>query len=442
MGRKISQNKYVKRAARVMGAFCALILVVFCVSSYLKGRELDAYAKSTSTGSSAVTNETIKEKQNEIASAQEEKKDLKDKISNLESIRKNLEKKKNDLAAYVAEIDASIKQMQDNIDALNEQIEAKEAEITAKQAEIEETRQELEEAEQTEQAQHDAMVIRIRMMYEKGDEGAYEALLASRSFRDLVNRADYIERVVAYDHKMWDDFKAVVAYVALCKQQLELEEQQLELENEILEESKAAVETEKAAMEELQAEKEKELKLYESEIGNTEEEIREYEAAVKQMNAEIAALEAVIAAEKKKLLEGATKITYDGGTFKFPLATYTRISDDYGWRTHPILKTQQYHNGVDFASPYGTAIYAAYDGKVVSAAYSSTMGNYVMIDHGDNLYTIYMHASSLNVSTGDTVVKGDTIAKVGSTGRSTGNHLHFSVRLDGEYVSPWNYLSQ
>ena len=134
--------------------------------------------------------------------------------------------------------------------------------------------------------------------------------------------------------------------------------------------------------------------------------------------------------------------TYDGGVFKFPLASYTRISDDYGNRIHPTLGIEQFHNGVDFAAPKGTAIYAAYDGQVVAATYSNTMGNYVMIDHGGGLYTIYMHASALYVSRGDIVVRGETIAAVGSTGRSTGNHLHFSVRKDGAYTSPWNYLSQ
>ena len=137
-----------------------------------------------------------------------------------------------------------------------------------------------------------------------------------------------------------------------------------------------------------------------------------------------------------------TVLTYDGGTFKFPLATYTRISDDYGNRIHPTLGIEQFHNGVDFAAPKGTAIYAAYDGQVVAATYSNTMGNYVMLDHGGGLYTIYMHASALYVSKDDIVVRGETIAAVGSTGRSTGNHLHFSVRKDGAYTSPWNYLSQ
>ena len=93
------------------------------------------------------------------------------------------------------------------------------------------------------------------------------------------------------------------------------------------------------------------------------------------------------------------------------------------------------------AAPSGSPILAAYDGEVVAADYSASMGNYIMINHGDGIITIYMHASSLSVSKGQTVVRGEEIGKVGSTGRSTGPHLHFSVRKDGNYVSPWNYIS-
>ena len=151
-------------------------------------------------------------------------------------------------------------------------------------------------------------------------------------------------------------------------------------------------------------------------------------------------MEQAVAEEKKKLAE-ANRRRYDGGVFKWPAPSYTRISDDYGARIHPILKTQQFHNGVDMAAPSGSPILAAYDGEVIAATYNGSMGNYVMIDHGDNLYTIYMHASALYVSKGQTVARGEKIAAVGSTGRSTGPHLHFSVRLNGSYVSPWNYLS-
>ena len=139
-------------------------------------------------------------------------------------------------------------------------------------------------------------------------------------------------------------------------------------------------------------------------------------------------------------LAEANRRVYGGGQFVWPAPNYTRISDDYGMRMHPTLGVEKFHNGIDLAAPSGSPILAAYDGDVVGAGYSSTMGNYLMIDHGDGLLTIYMHASKLYVSTGAAVSKGQKIAAVGSTGRSTGPHLHFGVRLNGNYVSPWKYL--
>ena len=194
-------------------------------------------------------------------------------------------------------------------------------------------------------------------------------------------------------------------------------------------------------METLIASKEEEIDGFENDIENKEAAVAEYEAMIAEQNQIIKDLEAAIQAEKKRLLEENRKaIVYDGGQFAWPAPSYTRISDDYGQRIHPILGVQQFHNGVDMASPSGSPILAAYDGEVVAASYSATMGNYIMIDHGDGLITIYMHASALLVSQGQTVVRGEQIGKVGSTGRSTGPHLHFSVRKDGSYVSPWNYL--
>ena len=241
---------------------------------------------------------------------------------------------------------------------------------------------------------------------------------------------------MAADHQMWQDYKAAKEYVQLCKEELELEK-------EILDETRENVEIEQRNLEELIEQKNRDIISYETDINNKEKAIQEYEDEIKAQEAEIRLLEAAVAEERKKLLaSNGSGIKYDGGMFKFPLASYTRVSDDYGMRIHPTLGVEQFHNGVDFAAPKGTAIYAAYDGQVVAAAYSATMGNYIMIDHGDGLYTIYMHASALYVNRGDMVAKGETIAAVGSTGRSTGNHLHFSVRLNGSYVSPWGYLSQ
>ncbi len=284
--------------------------------------------------------------------------------------------------------------------------------------------------------QYESMVIQIQMTYEQGDSSFLNLLFSGGTFSDILNKLEYVEQVSAYSQNLLDEYM-------LNRQLIELCEQELIAAKEVLDEMRDGVLAEEAALEELIAAKEQAIKEYDSSISNKGAAIREYEADVKEQNEIIETLEKAIAEEKRKLLaESGSVIIYDGGQFKFPLASYTRISSEYGNRIHPTLGVQKFHNGVDFAAPTGTAIYAAYDGKVVAAAYSSSMGNYVMIDHGSGLYTIYMHASKLYVSTGAVVVRGETIAAVGSTGRSTGPHLHFSVRLDGAYTSPWNYLSQ
>ena len=259
-------------------------------------------------------------------------------------------------------------------------------------------------------------------------------ILSAESFTEFLNKAEFINKISEYDRTKLDEYIAT-------KESIAEQEAQLELEQQALEQVKASIAEEQEAVSTLIHAKEEEIVYYESDITNKEQAVKAYEAEIAAQNAMIKELEATIAAEKKRLLaENKSAISYDGGQFKWPAPDYKRISDDYGMRMHPTLGVEQFHNGIDLASASGSRILAAYDGEVVAAAYSSTMGNYIMIDHGDGLYTIYMHASSLLVSKGTMVARGEEIAKVGSTGRSTGPHLHFGVRLNGSYVSPWNYI--
>lgn len=374
---------------------------------------------------SELTNDSIKQKEAEISKAKEEKKALQSGLTNVKELKKQLEASKADLASYVAELDGNLSDIQAKIDELKALIETKEQEITEKEAE-------LETALATQQAQYEAMKSRIKFMYEKGDSLALEVFFDSESFGEMLNKADYIEMLSGYDRKKLDEYVEYANYVALCKESLEEEKS-------VLDEAKAAQEEEEASLNELIATKEQEIYQVSSDIQNKEAAIKEYEADIAAQNETISALEKAVAEERARLAAEQGR-KYDGGVFTWPAPSYTRISDDYGNRMHPILGIQKFHNGIDMAAPGGTPILAAYDGKVVAADYSSSMGNYVMIDHGDSLYTIYMHASALYVSKGQEVSKGAKIAAVGTTGRSTGNHLHFSVRLNGSYVNPWSYL--
>lgn len=375
----------------------------------------------------AVTNDAIQEKEAEIAAAKKEVEGLKSNLTDIEAIKKELEQSKNDLNAYVEQLDTQLGNIQDKINEYNNL-------IAQKEYEIELTTQELNDAIAKQEEQYEAMKKRIKFMYEKGDSLYMELIFSATSLSDTINKADYIEALSAYDRDQLDEYVKTRELIELCKAELEAQ-------REVLDEAKLAVEAEEVSVNSLIAEKEAQIVSVSEDISTKEAAIKEYEDMIAAENAEIMALEKAVAEEKARLAaENANARSYDGGMFANPCPGYRRLSDDYGNRIHPTLGIEKFHNGIDLAAPSGTPIYSAYDGDVVAADYSSSMGNYIMINHGNGLYTIYMHCSALYVSKGASVYKGQNIAAVGSTGRSTGPHLHFSVRLNGNYVSPWNYL--
>ena len=375
----------------------------------------------------AVTNDAIQEKEAEIAAAKKEVEGLKSNLTDIEAIKKELEQSKNDLNAYVEQLDTQLGNIQDKINEYNNL-------IAQKEYEIELTTQELNDAIAKQEEQYEAMKKRIKFMYEKGDSLYMELIFSATSLSDTINKADYIEALSAYDRDQLDEYVKTRELIELCKAELEAQ-------REVLDEAKLAVEAEEVSVNSLIAEKEAQIVSVSEDISTKEAAIKEYEDMIAAENAEIMALEKAVAEEKARLAaENANARSYDGGMFANPCPGYRRLSDDYGNRIHPTLGVEKFHNGIDLAAPSGTPIYSAYDGDVVAADYSSSMGNYIMINHGNGLYTLYMHCSALYVSKGASVYKGQNIAAVGSTGRSTGPHLHFSVRLNGNYVSPWNYL--
>ena len=379
-----------------------------------------ALPEKTYVAASDSTSESIAQKKDEINQAKEERKKLQQGLSDIKKMVASLEKSKSSLQSYVKQLDSQLMEVETKIQELKDL-------ITEKEEEIEQTKKELEEAIEIEETQYEEMKIRIKFMYEKGSDFYLEMMLGADSFGDMLNKAQYVESISAYDRQKLEEFQLNRELIEVCKEELEEEEA-------LLQEAKAAVEKEQANLEVLIDSKEKEITAYESDIKTQEQAIKEYEEYIREQDETIAALERAL-----KEMGGGDR-TYDGGMFKWPAPSYTRISSDYGWRIHPTLGVNKFHNGVDMAAPGGSPILAAYDGTVAAAGYSSTMGNYIYLNHGSGLVTIYMHASALYVSAGQSVSKGDKIAAVGTTGRSTGNHLHFGVRLNGEYVSPWNYL--
>ena len=401
---------------------CALTgtLLFICFGGQALGRAaLPVYAEET--------NDLIREKEEGISKAKEERQQIQKNLTDVKAVKQSLDEQKNDLNQYITSLDAQVAQIELNIEALNESITVKEGEIAATQIE-------LDAAIAVQEAQYEAMKQRIRYMYERGDHYYLELIFGALNYSDILNKAAYIEKLEEYDRKKLEEYEEQCRIVELTKTQLEEEK-------ETLEETRNSLHQEEEALKEIREEKKKQLETIMAQIEEKQKAIAAYEASIAAANNEINALEAAIKAERARLAE-ANRPHYDGGMFRWPCPSTTYITDEYGWRVHPIFGDRRFHSGLDIGAGYGAAIVAAYRGTVVAAAYSSSMGNYIMIDHGDDLYTIYMHCSKLQVSTGQSVSAGQQIGLVGSTGNSTGPHLHFGVRKNGAYVSPWGYLGR
>ena len=335
---------------------------------------------------------------------------------------------KADAISYIQKMDAELAEVEAKLEDLGNQ-------QTIKEQEIAETEIELEDAKKTEREQYESMKLRIQYMYENGNESYLEMLLGAESFADLLNKSEYIAQITSYDRDMLDAYQQTILEVEAKEAQLEEENREL---TRLIQES----EDEKENLQRLIDAKAVVLAGYEADIESGEAEVSALEADMAKMEEELAELEAKLKREEEEAARqaAAARRTYDGGSLGFPMAWYYRKTSDFGYRNHPIYGQVLQHNGVDLSADTGTAIYAAYKGTVVVSTYNSSAGNYIMIDHGSGLMTVYMHCSKLLVSVGETVSKGQTIGLVGSTGNSTGPHLHFSVRLNGSYVDPKPYI--
>ncbi len=371
------------------------------------------------------TEQRIKEREAQVAESRKERDRIKANVSSVSSIKAGLEQQKSDLNAYVTQLDANLEVIQTNIDDIKNQIEVKTEQIAV-------TEVELEEAQKTQDEQYESMKQRVRFMYEHGDDMFLDIISGAAGFGERLNKARYIEELSKYDRNKLDEYIQTTELVRLTKELLEEEK-------ETLDEAEAQLEEEESNLEELISEKEAQIMSLQDDINSKAQLLADYEAMLQQATSEISALESAIAADRARLA-AENQRHFDGGLFTWPCPSCYTITSEYGWRTHPIYKDQRFHSGIDIGAQYGATIVAAYGGTVVASTYNASMGNYIMIDHGDSLYTIYMHCSKLYVSSGQDVSAGQSIAAVGSTGNSTGPHLHFTVRRNGDYQSPWNYL--
>lgn len=358
-----------------------------------------------------------------LSDAQKEKEALEQELAAAQQTIQDLKASKGNIEDKVAELNQQLLNISARITTL-------ENELTKKSEDIVNTQQQLEDAKLQEAQQYEGMKVRIQFMYENGQTSYLDALLSSRDISEFLNAAEYISQIEEYDRQKLNEYQETVETIANMEVQLEQEYEELQT-------LKATVESEKASVASMMRQKETELAGIADNIDDVQSEADYYAAEIQAQEELIAAIKR---AEAEKAASGVINNPYTGGAFTWPCPSSTSISSDYGPRTSPTSGASSNHKGIDIRAAYGADIVAAAEGTVKAAAYSSSAGNYIMIDHGGGLYTVYMHASSLVASEGQNVTAGQVIAKVGSTGISTGNHLHFGVSLNGSYVSPWSYL--
>ena len=341
-------------------------------------------------------------------------------ISETQKKAEELEKKKKDAEKEKQSLEKQLESIVSEMEETKTKIEEKETEISAKE-------EELIQAKVDENDQYESMKKRIKYMYENGNTQFVEILCESKNIGEFLNNAEYITTISEYDRTMLVEFQAVVKDVEEQEAALQAEYDELEtMQNDLI--------TKQDNVTELMESKDAEIEQISSDLGDTKDKLSELQAAA-------------AAAERKQQEKnsgysnnaGASVIT-GNGTFTHPCPGYTYISSEFGYREQPIAGASTNHKGMDFAAPAGTPIYAAASGTVTSASYSGNAGNMIVINHGNGLQTYYMHCNSMYVRAGQTVSKGQNIGAVGSTGNSSGPHLHFQVMQNGTPVNPRNYL--
>lgn len=354
-------------------------------------------------------------------------------VSALETKLQNIKKQKKDALAkintaksnkakateYKSYIDEQINLTNDEMDTIEELISELDNQISEKNTSISETEEKID-------SEYDNFRQIMRLSYEEGDAGYLEMVLGASDFYDFLVRVDRITALLDYCSGLLSSFRD-------DKARLETDREQLEEAKESQLTYKADLEERQSELEKLQDENEKYLTSLKNDISAYTSTYNSYAKAEAEIDAELEKLLKELQAKENK--------DYVGGEFNWPLPlSWKSISSGYGYRT--LNGVREFHRGIDIPATKNTPIYASNGGKVVTATFHYSYGNYVMIDHGGGKATLYAHANKLNVKAGDTVKQGDVIAYVGTTGNSYGNHLHFEVRINGAHQNPLNYVAK
>ncbi|MBQ2840704.1 MAG: peptidoglycan DD-metalloendopeptidase family protein [Oscillospiraceae bacterium] len=330
---------------------------------------------------------------------------------------KAIKSKKQSTMTKKAALDQQIDVTEQEVDTINQLITALDVQVATVTAE-------LNAAQAAEQKQTDDFLARVRIMEEEGTASMLGIILSADSFSDMLTRTELIGSIVEGDKKLMRE----------------------------LAETRAGIAEKKASLDSARAEQAAAKSNLVAKKNSLQSQYNEANALLKSLNTSAAEYEKAFneaeramdaaRADLQKLLSNSSSSTYVGGEFRWPTKA-TRITSPYGTRKDPITKKSSMHTGIDIGASMGSEIYASNSGTVIVAGWSSKgYGNYVVVDHGGGKSTLYAHMSKIKTKKGAKVTKGDVIGLVGSTGYSTGPHLHFEILINGKHTNPMNYFKK
>ena len=386
----------------------------------------------------------------QINGLKDQKSELK---AQMEELKKQYQANEDEISDIVARknvIDQEIGLLHAQILNINEQISAFGVLIADKQDELDNAQERFDKLS-------DEYKVRIRAMEEEGSISYWEVLFKANSFSDLLDRLNMVEEIAASDNRRLQELNDATQAVAQAQNDLELEKADLEATKQELDATQAELDDKRAEadavikelvdksieIEGMQSDLEKEDQLLIQQIADME---KAYNEAKHQEWLEYMATYTTVPPAPTAPSNGGNNGGGSsgggsgGGTWLRP-CSYVYMSSPFGLRQSPTSGASTFHKGVDLAAPAGTPIYASRAGVVTIATYSNSAGYYVTINHGDGYSSIYMHMTNYVVSAGSAVSAGQLIGYVGSTGISTGNHLHFGIAYNGAYINPCNFLS-
>ncbi len=400
------------------------------------------------------------------------KDELKTKLSDLEIEKAAVKAQIAELTTKATDVEATRKALQTEISLIKQEITTVEDYINQLQQQIDIKTSELGVAEGQLKDKEELYAERLRDMYEQGDTTYLDILMNSSSFSNMLSRVEIVTQIMDYDKKVVNEYKAAKEDIKKKRDELQASQDEQKDYQQNLSykaEELTANEKQQAALqqsiEQYKATQESEYDRISGEMQAVSNEIAEISrreaeaAAAAKAAAEKAAAEKAAAAAAAKSQAASRSSSggsvssssgssnrsssSDGGSvtsFTWPVPGFTSTSSAYGWRIHPIYGTRKFHAGEDIPADSGVPILAAQSGTVTTAGWVSGYGNYTVINHGGGVMTAYGHQSSILVSVGQTVSKGEQIGRVGSTGNSTGPHLHFEVYVNGQTQNPMNYF--